>query len=253
MQEPAVVSAQPTVSSFLTRATNVFASPGELYAEVAAAPVRGTSWSIPFIVTLILTLIFTFSLYNNPALRQQVYDRQAQVLHQRVQSGAMSQQDYDRAVSAMESSGAVMFIGIGGVVAMLTVSAEFFGITLLVWLMVRFLLKSPIGYKKMLEAYGLSALIAILGSIITLLMMNLFNTMFATPSGAAFIMSTFDAGKPLDRLLSSLNIFTIWQVAILGMAIQKLSGKSMGVSMGAPFGLWALWVILSTVFGWGYG
>ncbi len=252
MQDPAVVTAPPAASSFLTRASNVFAGPGELYTEIAAAPVRNSSWSIPFIISVLLALVFTFSLYNNPALRQQVYDKQEQAMKKQVQSGSMTQEQYERMVSGMESSGPVLFMAFGGTTAAVMVTIVFFGITLLLWLVLKFLLKSPVGFKKILEAYGLSELIAILGTIITLLMMNFFNTMYATPSGAAFIMSSYDAGRILDRLLSALNIFTIWQVAVLGIAVQKITGKSTGVSMGVPFGLWAVWVILSTAFGWGY-
>ncbi len=251
MKDPTVVAEPAVASSFLTRASNVFAAPGDLYAEVATAPVRNSSWSIPFIISLLLTFLVVFSLYNNPALRQQVFDRQEEALQQQVKSGSLTQEQYDTAVSRMESSGPVFFILIGGGVAAVWSAVLFFAIALVFWLVVRFLLKSPLTYMKMLEAYGLSICISILGTIITMLMMNLFNTMYATPSAAAFIMGSFDPGRILDRFLIQLNIFTIWEIVVLGIAIQKVSGKGAGVSMAVPFGLWGAWVILSSIFGWG--
>src|SRR5437667_12710140 len=71
-------------TSFLTRATNVFASPGELYGELGSNPPQTASWLIPFIFSLILALVFTFALYNNPSLRQEIYDMQSRGMQKAV-------------------------------------------------------------------------------------------------------------------------------------------------------------------------
>jgi hypothetical protein len=48
-----------------------------------------------------------------------------------------------------------------------------------------------------------------------------------------------------------LNIFTLWESAVIGIGLAKLSGKSTGMSMGVVFGLWLIWVLISSSLGWG--
>jgi hypothetical protein len=242
---------QPEASSFMTRATNVFASPSELYTEVASMPVRASSWAIPLIVSLLLALIFTFALYNNPALRQQIYETQERTWKQAVTDGKMTQEQYEQFSNGMESGGPVMFMLFGGGIALVSVSLIFFGIALLTWLILKFGFKASASYGKMLEIFGLASLIGIFGTLISLVLMNAFNTMYATPSGSLFMISSFDPTKTLHRFIASVNIFTIWEVVILGIGFSKISGKSSGVGIGTMTGLWIVWVILSSVFGLG--
>jgi hypothetical protein len=251
MEEMLSTPAQPQISSFFSRVTNVFASPGELYGEVAVTPVQRSSWLIPLLCSLLLAIVFTYALYNNPALRQQIYEIQERAMKEQVTAGKMTSEQYEQITNGMESSGATMFMLIGGTGAALTLTAMFFGISLLLWLLIRFALKSSAGYTKILEVYGLASFIGILGTIITLLTMTLFNSMYATPSGALLVLGTFDPTRFADRLLSSLNVFTIWQVVVLGFGMAAVAGKSRGTAMGMVFGLWVVWVLLSSAMGWG--
>lgn len=238
-------------SSLITRATNVFASPSELYSEVAAQPVKASSWSIPLVISLVLAVIFTFSLYNNPSLRQQIYDSQERNWKQAVAQGKMTQDQYEQFSNGMESSGPTMFMLIGGGAAVLTISVFFFGLALVVWLIVKFGLKASASYGKMLEVLGLGSFISIVATLVTLLLMNAFNTMYATPGGSLLIMSSFDPTSVLHRFIASINIFTIWEVVVLGIGISKISGKTTGVGIGIMGGLWIVWVILSSWLGLG--
>ena len=235
----------------MTRATNVFTSPGELFAEVAQAKTQTSSWLLPLLLSIILAIVFTFSLYNNPTLRQQIYDMQMRGMEKAVAEGKMSQDRADTIRDQMESSGPMMFMLIGGGGASIGIAIMFFGATLLLWLVVKFGMKASAGYGKMLEVFGLASLISALGSIVTLIMMNLFNTMYATPGASLLIMGSFDPTNTSHRLLASLNIFTIWQTAYIGIGMAKLSGKSTGVGMGVAFGLWVLWAVGSSVLGFG--
>jgi hypothetical protein len=251
MEQQVTTSEPATVSSFMTRATNVFMSPGELYTEVAQAPPQTTSWLLPFILSIVMALVITISLFNNPTLRQQIYDMQEKGMKKAVAEGKMTQEQADRASEAMESSGPVMFIAIGGTSAVFIVAAIYFGVALLLWLAGKFIMQMPGGYKKMLEVFGLASLVGVLGSIITLLLMNLMNSFYASPSAAVAVLDSFDVTNKSHRLLSSLNIFTLWETAIVGIGMSKVSNKSLGTGMGITFGLWAVWTVLSVLFGWG--
>jgi len=241
----------PAPSSFMTRAANVFAAPTELYAEVAVQPVQASSWSIPFIVSLLLAIVFTFSLYNNPTLRQQVYDAQDRTWKQAVADGKMTQSQYEQMSTGMESSGPLMFMLIGGGSAVVIISVFFFGLALLLWLILKLLLKASASYGKTLEVLGLASLISIAGTIVTLLLMNAFNSMHATPGASLLFMDSFDPSSMVHKTVAALNIFTIWEVIVLGIGIAKVSGKQNGVGIGIIGGLWVVWVFVSSLLGFG--
>jgi hypothetical protein len=245
------VSPDPVaVSPISTRVVNVFSAPSELYNEVAVAPVQSSSWVIPLIISILLAVLAVFIIYNNTMLRQQVMDLQQEGMKKAVAEGKMTQQQFDQAAGMMESSGGALFMVIGGIGAGVSMVIMFFGGSLVLWLVARYGLKFTGTYKKMLEVFGLTWFIGILGSVITLIMMNYFGSMYAIPAPSALISSLDTSGYGY-RLLSSLNIFTLWQVIVLGFGISKMTGKSNGAGMGVAFGCWLLFVLIEVAFGWG--
>jgi hypothetical protein len=250
MEEHAQPPPDAAVSPFLTRATNVFASPGELYSEVASSPVQTSSWALPYIISLVLTVLLTVALFNNPSLRQQLLDTQKQEIQHQVDAGKMPQETADRSIEFLESSSMVMIIGM--LAAVLFVTIALFGIPLVLWLVAKFGLKAAINYNKMLEVYGLATLIGILGGIVSVLLMHVFSSVYATPGGSMFFMSGgFNSHNVLHNILASLSLFAIWQAVVAGVGMAKISGKTTGTGIGIVLGLWFLWVILVSFLGWG--
>ena len=238
----------PTVSSFMTRAANVFASPVELYTEISATPVQKSSWLIPYLLSVIVGAVFVFSMYSNPELRNKMAEPGRQAIQEQVAAGTMTQEQADRAEQFMNSP-FFLFTGMGGAAVMATVTT--FAIPLLLWLIVKLVLKTPADYKKMLETYGISAMISILGTIVTILLMHAMNSMRAIPSPSILIMDSYDYHNLAHRFLSSLNIFTAWQVVVLGMGVSKISNRTAGVGISITMAVWVLLLIVATLIGWG--
>jgi hypothetical protein len=239
----------PPVSSAMTRMANVFMSPGELYTEVAAAPPQTSSWLLPFLLTIVLGFVSTFAVYNNPSLRQQVFDMQEKSMQQMVTSGRITQDQMDRQMDGMKNSGPVMFVVFGGGFQAVGVCALFFLGALLLWVASKVVLKFPGGYSKILEILGLASWIAVLGTVITLIMISLMNNLFASPSGALFLGESFDPVNKAHKLLAALNIFTLWEMGVLGFGLSRISGKSPGMGMAVSFAVWALFTVgISMIF-----
>lgn len=250
MEEQSSTLSQPaSVSSFMARAAGVFTSPGEVFKEVATAPVQTSSWLLPFIFSLLVAVLFTYALFNNSSLRQQILEPQQQKMQKQVEEGKMTQEQFDRASTFMESP--TMFFAFGVIGSVVFISLATFGAPLVIWLAVKLLLKSPVSYKKMLELYGLTCLIGILGAIITLLLMHLFDSVHASLGGSLLVMHGFDQDNMGHKLLASLGVFSLWQTALVGLGVASVSGKPVKTGMGLAFGLWAVWVILSSLLGWG--
>lgn len=241
----------PEATSLMTRVTNVFTSPSELYNEVSVTPVQNSSWLTPLIFSIFMALLFVVAIYFNNDLRSQIYEKQAEALKVQVEKGKLSQEQYEQYVDGMEQSGFGMFIGIGGISAVVMTLVVFFGATLILWLAAKFILKFPGKFTKVLEVFGLASFVGLFGSIITLLMMYTIGSMTATPSPAVMLSDSFDATNKLHVILASLNIFTIWQMGLVGIGISKLTNKSTVTGVSVIYGLWILWIAISTLLGIG--
>jgi hypothetical protein len=238
------------VTSLSTRAVNVFSAPSELYTEVASAPVQSSSWVIPFILTIILSIFTIVLIYSNANLHQQLIDVQQEGMKKAIEEHRMTQAQADQAQAVMESGGAFFMI-IGGTGAAIVMSAIFFLGSLVLWLVTKFALKSQAGYKKLMEIFGLSMFIGILGTIVSLITMNYFGSMYAVPAVSA-LFTSLDPASFTFRFLAMFNIFTIWQVVVLGIGLAKVSSKGNGTGVGVAFATWLVFVVIATVLNFGH-
>lgn len=252
MEQETTSSAPSPVSSLLTRVLNVFASPSELWSEVAAVPVQKSSWVVPYVLLLVVVLAFTYALYVNESLRDQIYDMQLQGMQKAVAEGRMSQTQFERMEEGMRGSGPGMFMLFGGVSQAVIISIMFFGMALVLWLAVKFGLKANVGYSKLLEVSGLVSFIGILGAVITLLMMYAFDSLYASPSLALAVLDSFDGENTVHKIFAQVNVVSIWETAVVGIALAKISGRSTGIGMAVAFGLWGLWSVIVVALGFGF-
>jgi hypothetical protein len=226
---------------------NVFTSPAETFDGIRTSPTRASIWVVPLLILMLLSCCFTYLMFTNEAMKSQFMDSQRTRMEQQVQAGKMSQEQADQAIEQMEKSGGMMIVfGIIGAVIMITIM--FFLAALIFWLVGKFGLKAEGGYGKYLELYGASQWIGILGLIVTILLAVAFGSMYASPGGSLAVLSNFNPKNTTHRLLSSLNIFTIWQMVVVGIGLAKYGGKPSGTGIGVGLGLFIVWVLIS-VFG----
>jgi hypothetical protein len=224
---------------------NVFSSPSEAFEGLRTSPSRASTWVLPLILLIVFASLMSYVMFSNETLRAQFMDSQSQRLQQRVQSGQMTQEQADQAMQQTERMGGMM-IAFGIIGSVITMSILFFGAALVFWLVGKLALKAPAGYGKYLELWGTSEWIGLLGGIITLLMVLGMGSMYASPSAALAVLSNFNPSNTVDRLLGSLNIFSIWQVIVLGIGLSKYAEKPLGTGIGFAVGLWVIWVLITT-------
>ncbi len=129
-QNTSISSETPQISSFMTRASNVFMAPGELYTEVAATPVQTTSWVIPYILAIVVGILMTFALFSNQTLQDQIMQPQRDAIQKQVAEGKMTQEQADQAESFMKP-GMFLAFGIGGTIVIVTATLFFVPLVLL--------------------------------------------------------------------------------------------------------------------------
>ena len=92
---------------------------------------------------------------------------------------------------------------------------------------------------KAVEALGLASMISILGSIISMLLAVIYGDLMMTP-GPALLIKPFDAANKVHRILSGLNVMAIWHVAVVSLALARLSGSGFAKAALWVFGIWAV-------------
>lgn len=224
------------------RVMNVFAAPSDAFEGIVSMESKTTLWLWPWLVTLVLGALFTFIMFSNASLRQQIQDMQTKAIEERVAQGQMTQQQADQAQSGMERMGGFMTaIGVIGVVVVVTI--YFFAGGLIFWLIGKFALKSTEGYGTFLGMYGVSAWIGVLGALITMLMVLGLDSLHATPSAALAVFSSYDVTNVAHRILGKLDIFAAWQALVLGIGLGKITNKAAGTTIGISVGLWLVWAV----------
>jgi hypothetical protein len=241
MEEQAPSAPTISVSDIIV---NVFASPAEAYEGIRTSPTRASVWVIPLILTIVLAIGSIWFSFTNESIRSQIADQQRERMQEQVHAGKITQERADQIADGMEK-GSGMMIAFGIIGASIMICIMLFAGSLFLWLVGKLGLKADAGYGKYLELYGTSFWIGILGGIVTVLLLMTFNSMYASPSAALAVLSNYSPKNSLHRLLSSLNIFSLWQMVVVGIGLSKFSGKSIGVGIGTAFGLWFAWVLIS--------
>jgi hypothetical protein len=223
---------------------NVFASPAEAFEGIRTSPARASVWVVPLLFTIVLAIGSIWMTFTNDTIRSQIAEQQRERMQEQVQAGKISQERADQMVDGMEK-GTGMMIAFGIVGASIMICLTLFVGALFLWLIGKLALKAEGGYGKYLELWGSSLWIAMLGGIVTVLLLMAFNSMYASPSAALAVLSNYSPKNSLHRLMSSLNVFSIWQMVVVGIGLSKFSGKPLGTGIAAAFALWIVWVLIS--------
>jgi hypothetical protein len=245
-QEPSAESTQ----SFGSRLLNVYAAPSEAFDGITAAPSKTKFWIMPWLAMIVLGIISIFIIFSNPVLKSQIEDTQTRAMQQRVEKGEMTQEQADQAQEAMSSMGGLMPI-FGAIGITLVMTGYFFVGALIFWLVGKFALKSTEGYGTYLALYGTSAWIAVLGSLVTLLMILGLGSLYASPSAALAVLSDYDTLNSVHRILTRLDIFAGWQAFVIGVGLTKITGKPTSTTLIYAMGLWIVWAVGTGLLGVG--
>ncbi len=246
MEEQVPLKPAPSLATMLT---DVFTSPGDSFTALKGTASAPSLWAVPLIVSVIIAALFTYTIFTNDALRSQMAETQRQAIEKAVNEGRMTREQADMTMDRMESGGTGIVMAIGMVVAVIFVALSYFVAALFLWLAAKTILKTTEGYSKYLELYGSAGWIGILGAIVTLLMMIGMGSMYAQPGGSLLIMSSFDPNNTMHKLLAAINIFGLWQTAVVGIGLARFSGKSTGMGLGVAYGLWVIWVLVEVFLG----
>jgi hypothetical protein len=233
-----VIPVDEAPKSFVSRVVGVFVSPGETFADV----VRKPDIIAPLIISILSTIAFSEIMLAKIGMERIVR-------MQLEQSGRMSQMtpdQVDQAVSQGAKFGAILTHAIGllaAPIAILIVAAVGLGIANLI-----FGAKTKFGTAFSITCYA--NMISVLGALVGILVMLLgdpehFNPNAPIPTSLAFFMDQTHTSKPLFALATSLDLFTFWYMAILGIGFAATTGgRSKPLTVFFAFvAVWAVYVL----------
>jgi len=233
-REMAQTNPETSEMSALGRLTGIFTSPRQVFQSIDRKP----TWLVPFLVTCVIAIALQFLLMDIG-----MKDQLARMGRQDIPAEQMEQIEA-RMQGPMKYLG-IPFIPIG---------------TLVVWAVVGGLLllgsNSILGgnttFKKMFSLVAWTSLIGIVGGILKSVLIYMKGTTRGVTTSLATLLPTPEVGETpgiLYRLLSKLDIFTIWQLIlwIIGLSvINKFDNKK---SASLVIGLWIIWIVLSVALG----
>src|SRR5689334_20217825 len=102
--EPQPEKPRPPAMSLAARLLNVFATPGEVFEDVKAAPSSVANWLVPAVLLAVVSVLFGIVMASQPAIRQQIREQQAKSLDQRVAAGHMTRAQADQTLDMLDKA-----------------------------------------------------------------------------------------------------------------------------------------------------
>ncbi|MGA2629845.1 MAG: YIP1 family protein [Terriglobia bacterium] len=232
---PAVPAGEPALS-FWSRWVGVYFSPRAAFADIARKP----DFILPLVVSVVSALALTKTLLAKVGM--------ARLIRMSIeQSGRnMTAEQIDQAVRGGETIGLVMaHVGaiLGSPIFLLIVAA--LGLAI-----VNAIFGGQINFRTSFAVACYVHLIGVLGVLMGLPLilfggLEHFNPQNPIPSNIGFFLNPLETSKPLMAVAGSLDIFSFWMIALLGVGYSAAAGgKIKALSISAIyFGLWLVIVL----------
>jgi len=228
---------QPSMG-FLSRLVGVFFSPGETFDDVVRKPDILPPLALGILTTIAFSEVMLAKIGMERIIRMQ--------LEQSGRLSSMTPDQVDQAVTQGAKFGAIVthVIGVAAVpIIMLILAAIGLGIVNLIF-----------GAKtKFSTAFSVTCyanFVGVLGGILGIVVMLFgdpehFNPNTPVPTNVGFFFPQATTSKPLFALVSSLDLFSIWFMVLLGIgfaATTQRKAKTSSVFL-VFLGLWAIYVL----------
>lgn len=221
--------------SFLGRLLGVFVSPGETFADIARRP----DFVAPLVLLTLSSVAVTESMLGKIGMARIL----RAALDQSGRYSSITPEQFQRAVNIQtiitHVSGALSFPFVLLVLAALGL------------LIVNVVFGAQVGFPKAFSVAGYACQVYLLELLMGVAMIFFgdpehFNVRSFVPSNPGFFLDPLETSKVVMALASSLDVFTLWAMVLLGIGFSQATGKK----VGAPkiffvfLGLWVVWVAI---------
>ena len=237
--------------SFTDKFVGILSSPGEVFQSVASTEPKASNWVIPFVLAILFSIVFTFVVFTQPAIQDEMSAAQMKQYEKNIAEGKMTQEQADQAMQ-FSKPGSTMFMVFGVIGVVFVLAFALFVYTLVYWLIGKVAYKSAISYGKVLEINGLTWYIMPISTLITMVMVVAMGSLYAQPAGS-LLVSDFDPENKVHKLLLALNVLEFWMLYVTGIGLSKVWNVSIGKALGVVGGVFVVWTLLKVFVGFGFG
>jgi hypothetical protein len=253
--QPLPAEAQPPAGSLMNRLLNVFAAPGDVFEEIKSAKTSTANWLVPVLLGCLVGIIYSVVVFSQDNIMQSIRETQEQAIRSKLQksvdAGKMSKEQVDQAVEMTQRfSGPTLMKVFGSFGAVIFNFGMVFFAGLVVWLVGAKAFRGQFSYMKAVETAGLAGVINVLGGLIAMLLAVMMGNMAMTP-GPVLLVHEFNPANKLHVLLSQINLVMLWYLAVLALGLARLSRVSFSKAAAWLFCIWAGFVALAVLPGWG--
>jgi len=240
-----VAAVAPGLSQ-MQRVTDTFTAPSKTFEDIK----RGNkSWWMPFVIIAIVGYIL-FAAVTLKIGMPTVVDNQIR-LDPKAQERMANATPEQRATGAKISLYVTQGVFIGGPVLLLVLGAV---ISLGIWATINFAFAGKATYGSIFAVWMYASLPTIVKTLLGVIVIfagaapESFNIKNFAPTNIGAFLNPVETNKALYSLASSLDIVTIWSLAVLAIGVAIVAGVKRTSGYIAVFGWWALIVLIGV--GW---
>lgn len=239
------ITPQPTNEmSFSDKFVGILTSPGEVYQTIIGTEPKTSNWMMPVGLATLIGIIFTFVVFSQPPIQDEMLEGQYKAMQKRVAEGKMTQEAMDQAVERNPAKpGSPIFLIFGTIGVVVVIAFSLFAYSGVYFLAGKLLFKTSAPYKKVLEAYGLSYYVAVVVTLLSMVIVVAMGSLYASLSPTLFI-SDFDPTNKEHKLMAALNLFEFWNMFVVAVGLSKIWKVTMGKALGVVGGVWVIWTLL---------
>ncbi|MDZ7261257.1 MAG: YIP1 family protein [candidate division KSB1 bacterium] len=212
----------------------VFSSPRQTFESVNRKP----DWVVPLVIVLLVSLVI--SILVTPIAMQEGLEMQREMMKER----GMSDEQIDNALAIGQKVGKIT----GPIMAVIVILVVLLIVAAVLMFGGNVILGGTTNFKKVFSVICYSSLIGSLGGLIKLPLMLSKQSVKVSFSLATFLSE--DASKTfLYKLLSKIELFTIWELAVLSIGLAVIYKFTTKKAATLVVSLWIIWVVISVGLG----
>jgi hypothetical protein len=250
-EEPIPVQEEQSTMSVTDKFVGILSSPAEVYDYVAKGEPQKSNWVIPYVLAIVLSIVFTFFVFSQPPIQDEMIETQNKAMQKNVADGKMTQEQADKAMEMNPAKpGSPMFLIFGSVGVVLVMTVMVFAYPAVYWIGGKILFKATVTYSKILEVYGLSMYVICLSTIVTMIMAIGMGSLYAQPA-LSLLVSPFDPMNTTHKLLAAVNILSFWHLFVVTVGVSKVWNVEFTKALMVTGGVWIIWTLFTAFMGFG--
>lgn len=249
IQQELEKSAQPQENISLGDAmAGVFSEPGETFLAVKTST-KKNYWLIPIVMVIAISIIASILVLRDEELASGIKEKQMKAMNERmdksVKEGSITREQANQQIEQSKkfTSGSMMMI-FGLVFSVLGVLFFFFFKALVYWGGLK-IFKGAGTYIDIMNVLGLAGIITAIQLVVDTVLAVIMGKLMVN-IGPVLLFSEDAIGTNVYTLLAHFDLINIWYLVVVGIGLAKVSNLKSSVTLSFVFGIWLIWVMLTS-------